>query len=63
MKLRVFVASWFISLSIKELLKFNNDTSTMLNNILNVQVSDTTEDDSSNAAQYITINFILKNYL
>jgi hypothetical protein len=44
--------------SAKENLVFSNDTSTMLNNVLNDAVSDTTEDDSSNQACYIIINII-----
>jgi len=40
---------------------FSKDTSTIFNKVLNVEVSDTTEDDSTNAAKHIIINFILKN--
>ena len=42
-------------------LQLHEDTYTMLNKVLNDAVSDTTKDDSSKLADYIIINFILKN--
>ena len=47
----------------KEICKLNSDTSIMLNSVLNVQVSDTTGVNSSNADGYTKISLMIPNSL
>ncbi len=44
--------------TIKEIVVFSNDTSTMFIKVLNDAVSDTTKDDSSNVVGYINQLFL-----